>query len=166
MPRFIPRPVRLLTVALATAACSGGKEAPQIPLGQARADSAHAAAGVQVAPGAAAGTVGAAAGGAAEGQLPAKAQAAVDSANALFRKKQYAASLAQYRVAGAIVPQHAAPVYGIYMVAQATKDTKLADSALAEIRKRGGSALPSVHDFGDSASLKAAAKKPVKGTHD
>ena len=159
MTHSIARHVRLLTIAVLAAGCTGGKEAPKVPLATARADSAHAAAGVQLAVGDAAAT----GGGVTEGPLSAPAMAAIDSANALFRKKQYALALSQYRTAGVLVPQHAAPLFGVYMVAQATKDSKLADSALAEIRKRNGELPPAMHEFTDSASLKAGARKGVNG---
>ncbi|CAN5488451.1 hypothetical protein BH09GEM1_BH09GEM1_10730 [soil metagenome] len=49
-----------------------------------------------------------------------RANAALDTGNALYRKKQYAAALIHYREAAELAPQHAAPFFGIYMVARAT----------------------------------------------
>ena len=66
------------------------------------------------------------------------AKAALDSGNALFRKKAYPEALAQYRLASDRAPQHSAPLFGIYMVARATNNGALADSALAGIRQRNG----------------------------
>jgi hypothetical protein len=79
----------------------------------------------------------------------AAAAARLDSGNVAFRVKQYDVALGFYRGAADAVPNHAAPWYGIYMVAQATKNTALADSALkaVAIRNGGGELL-------DTASVK------------
>ncbi|HLA89242.1 MAG TPA: hypothetical protein VJL28_02280 [Gemmatimonadaceae bacterium] len=120
------RRARALLLVLATAvACDAKDEAPKVSLAQARADSAHRAAGVDPA-------------GVVPAGLSADAQAALDSGNALFRTKAYARALAQYRLASARAPSHAAPLFGVYMVARATGNQALADSALAGIRERGG----------------------------
>jgi len=79
------------------------------------------------------------------------AKAALDSGNALFRKRDYAGALAQYRAASALAPQHAAPLFGIYMVARATNDSAMADSALAGIRLRSGPLPSAPHSLSDSA---------------
>ena len=79
------------------------------------------------------------------------ARAALDTGNTLFRKKDYPGALAAYRRAGDLAPQHAAPIFGIYMIAKATNNTKLADSTLAEIRKRNGPLPETQHGFSDSA---------------
>jgi len=79
------------------------------------------------------------------------AKAALDSGNALFRKRDYAGALAQYRAASALAPQHAAPLFGIYMVARATNDAAMADSALAGIRLRSGPLPSAPHSLSDSA---------------
>ncbi len=81
--------------------------------------------------------------------LNAVAAARLDSGNVAFRVKQYDVALGYYRGAADAVPNHAAPWYGIYMVAQATKNTALADSALkaVAIRNGGGELL-------DTASVK------------
>jgi Flp pilus assembly protein TadD len=79
------------------------------------------------------------------------AKAALDRGNAFFRKSQFAEALTEYRAAAALAPQHAAPLFGIYMVGRATNNTALADSALAGIRLRGGSLSTSPHSFADTA---------------
>ncbi len=81
--------------------------------------------------------------------LNAVAAARLDSGNVAFRVKQYDVALRYYRGAAEAVPNHAAPWYGMYMVAQATKNTALADSALkaVAIRNGGGELL-------DTASVK------------
>ncbi len=79
------------------------------------------------------------------------AKAALDRGNALFRKSQFAEALTEYRAAAALAPQHAAPLFGIYMVGRAMNNTSLADSALAGIRLRGGSLSNSPHSFADTA---------------
>ena len=109
---------RIVLVACAIVACSTKDEPPKVPLGQitdtARArEQAHALLG------------------------PA-AKAALDSGNVLFRKKAYTEALAQYRAAAELAPQHSAPLFGIYMVARATNNKAMADSALDGIRRRNG----------------------------
>jgi hypothetical protein len=66
------------------------------------------------------------------------AAAHLDSANVAFRARQYDQAMGFYRKAALDVPEHAAPWYGIYMVAQATKNTALADSATSAIATRTG----------------------------
>ena len=75
--------------------------------------------------------------------LPPLAAAALDCANVAFRAGQYDSALAAYRSAAAAAPMHAAPLYGIYMVAKQQGDRALADSALAAVRVRtpGGGTL-------------------------
>lgn len=115
-----------------TLACRGGDDAPRIPLGQVTAaDSARAAV-------------------AAHALLGPAAKAALDSGNVAFRNKAYASALVHYRAASALAPQHAAPFFGIYMVARATNRAALADSALADIRARNGPLAPVPHSLNDS----------------
>ena len=126
------RAAALIAVSSAILACNSGSDAPKVPLGQRiPADSAQpisAAAHAIIGPG---------------------AKAALDTGNALYRKKQYAEALVHYRKASDLAPQHAAPFFGIYMVARATGNTLMADSALAAIRVRNGplpAAPRSLHD--------------------
>ena len=107
-------------IAAALVACSDVNPAPKIPLGRRAEHAASAAAAVAAVP------------------INANALVALDSGNALFRRKAYAAALVQYRVAAQRAPEHAAPLFGVYMVARATNDTRLADSALAGIKARAG----------------------------
>ena len=133
-------------LALAAIACGGGG-GPKVPL---TAEGATASApAIQ----------------AAHSLIGPAAQSALDSGNVLFRHKAYSAALTQYRAASALAPQHAAPLFGIYMVATATGDKALADSALAGIRARNGP-LPdmqsgSSHGMSDSA-LKAHVEQMKK----
>lgn len=91
--------------------------------------------------------------------LNAVAAARLDSGNVAFRVKQYDVALGFYRGAADAVPNHAAPWYGIYMVAQATKNTALADSALkaVAIRNGGGELLDTAsvknHKSGEAAGV-------------
>ena len=64
------------------------------------------------------------------------ARAALDSGNAAYRLKNYSGALRHYRAAALSAPEQAAPWFGIYMIAQATGDKSLADSATAEVRRR------------------------------
>jgi hypothetical protein len=129
-----PRAVAaFVAAALAMTGCSTASDAPKVPLGQrAPADSAQ-----PVSP-------------AAHAIIGPRAKAALDSGNALYRKKQYAAALVHYREASELAPQHAAPFFGIYMVARATGDTAMADSALAGIRLRNGPLPPAPRSLHDS----------------
>ena len=139
------RPRWMLWLAATALACdAGSSKAPKVALGQENADSARAAAGVQTAP-----------------TLGPDAKVALDSGNALFRKKAYPAALAQYRLAAARAPRHAAPFFGIYMVAQATANKVLADSALANIRANNATAPASGFDHSDTSlsKVRASGKK-------
>lgn len=118
-------------VAVFAIACSTRDEPPKVPLGQA-AQSAHAEQQ-------------------AHALLGPAAKAALDSGNALFRKKDFSGALARYRAAAELAPQHAAPLFGIYMVARATDNKAMADSALAQIRLRNGPMPAGPHNFSDSA---------------
>ncbi len=123
-------------VVLATAAAFGcsKSDAPKIPLSStSTADSVRAAASAHALIGPAAKT-------------------ALDSGNAAFRKKSYADALTHYRSASMLAPQHAAPFFGIYMVARAMNDTVLADSALSDIRRRNGPLAAVPHSQRDSAT--------------
>jgi hypothetical protein len=129
-----PHLAAALLLCLTTAACSD--RTPDA--GRARADSARttavASASTSPTPGSRA-------------ALAPDAAAALDRANAAFRAGRYDAALAAYRAAATRAPDHAAPYYGVYMVARATRNAALADSAMAAIRAR----TPSDGSLGDSA---------------
>jgi hypothetical protein len=144
-------PLSVITVFVL--ACGGGGGAPKVPLAQVATDSSARAME------------------AAHALIGPEAKAALDSGNVLYRHKAYAEALAQYRLASDRAPQHSAPLFGIYMVARATNNPVLADSAIAGIRSRNG-ALPDVpagmggapHSMSDSAlkQLRAQMKKGSK----
>jgi len=121
----------LLSALSSVLACSTKDEPPRVPIGRVT-DSAHAEQQ-------------------AHALLGPAAKAALDSGNVLFRKKSYTEALAEYRAAAALAPQHSAPLFGIYMVARATENRAMADSALAAIRRRNGPMPAGPHDFADSA---------------
>lgn len=130
------RPRALLTllvlVFVSVASACSKKEAPKIPLAQgAPLDSVRAMEKAHALIGPA-------------------ARAELDSGNAFYRKKEYTEALARYRAASELAPQHAAPLFGIYMVARVTNNKKLADSALAGIRLRNGPLPAAPHSLGDS----------------
>lgn len=104
-----------LTLALLAAAlvlgCDRGDEAPMVPLGQPAG---------QQAPGP---------------TITGEAKVALDSANVLFRARAYDLALAQYRRSAQLVPNDVTPLMGVLMVAQATNDSRLADSTMARIRE-------------------------------
>jgi hypothetical protein len=85
----------------------------------------------------AAGAASAAPGGPPPG-MTVKSAALLDSGNVAFRLKQYPVAQAFYEKAAAEVPDQAAPWYGVYMVAQAIKNQKLADSAMKMVSTRSG----------------------------
>jgi hypothetical protein len=120
----------LVAAASLLAACTT-QEAPRVPLGRA-ADSAHAERD-------------------AHALLGPAAKAALDSGNVLFRARAYDGALAEYRAAAALAPQHSAPLFGIYMVARATNNSAMADSALVGIRRRNGPMPAGPHSFADTA---------------
>lgn len=101
-------------------ACGNKEEAPMIPLGQATSPglSPH-------------GTV---------PSITGEAKVALDSGNNLYTAKAYALALAQYRRAAALARDAEAPLFGMLMVASATNDARLADSATKLLRALNDSA--------------------------
>lgn len=95
---------------------------------------------------------------------PARVKTALDSGNALYRKKDYAGALAQYRIAANVSGRDPAPFYGIAMVAQVTSNTALYDSALTAMRARGYGDEPGDHSANPAtdAPVKATEKAPAK----
>ena len=71
---------------------------------------------------------------AAEPALPSVAVAALDAGNLAYRAKEFETALAKYREAAQAAPQHAAPWFGIYMVANDMKNVALADSAMTQVK--------------------------------
>lgn len=92
----------------------GGSDAPKTPLGA----TPPAAATPASSPG-----------------LTGEAKIAIDSGNILFRLKAYDKALAQYSRSAELAPAEVAPLLGILMVADITKNSKLASETLPRIRK-------------------------------
>lgn len=138
----------MVFAAAAALGCKAEPVPPKVPLGQtAAADTTHPAPSARA-------------------EIGPEARAALDSGNALFRKKAYAGALVQYRAASALAPAHAAPLFGLYMVARATRDSAMADSVLAEIRKRNGPMTPAPHTMADTGLRRIhenVGKKPPTG---
>jgi len=106
--------------------CSGSnREAPKIPLDQANAGNT--------------GTSGASITGAISGE----AKTALDSGNILFRAKAYDRALAQYRRSARLAPTELAPLFGILMVTDVTKNARLADTTRARMRELNPAAADS-----------------------
>ena len=106
--------------------CGGSnRDAPKIPLDQANAGST--------------GTSGASTTGAISGE----AKTALDSGNMLFRAKAYDRALAQYRRSARLAPTELAPLLGILMVTDVTKNARLADSTRARMRELNPAAADS-----------------------
>jgi hypothetical protein len=85
------------------------------------------------------------------GMTPVSA-ALLDSGNVAFRMKQYPVARAYYERAAAAVPTLAAPWYGVYMVAQATSNQPLADSALKMVAQRSDGAALTAQEIGKAHS--------------
>ncbi len=149
MTRTTAQFTRLAMLLLVTAgACKSGEKAP---------DAAAAAPGAST-------------------ELTADAKVALDSGNTLYRagsaamtkkddveaKKMWEAALVQYRLSAERSPKHAAPYFGVYMVAGALKNTALADSALTWIRERGGDLPPGAMHTGRPPEVPPA--NPHAGT--
>lgn len=106
-------------VAVIVAACNSGDDAGKRPLAEVVGNSAASENAIPAG-------------------LTALSAAHLDSGNVSFRARQYDAALRYYRAAAADVPSHPAPWYGILMVAQATGNTALTDSATQAVAKRSG----------------------------
>jgi hypothetical protein len=118
----------------------GGSEAPKLPLG-------HPTSGVS-------GSRGAETPSAMSGE----AKAALDSGNILFRAKAFDRALAQYRRSAGLAPTEVAPLLGILMVTDVTKNARLADSTLARIRELNPAAADSSAAMSHAEILKAHAR--------
>jgi hypothetical protein len=97
------------------------------------------------------------------------AAAALDSGNVHYRAGRLDAALVAYRTAAQHAPDHAAPWYGVFMVAQQQKNATLADSAMAAIRARTSSAatltdstMSQVHAGG---AIGTTTKRPLPSGH-
>ena len=94
--------------------CSKKDEPPMVPLGQ--------AANPELSP---------------HGTVPSitgEAKVALDSGNKLYTAKSYDLALAQYRRAAALAPEAEAPLFGMLMVGNVTKNARLTDSATKLLR--------------------------------
>ena len=111
--------------AVVTISGCGGSEAPKTPLGQANQ-----------------GSIGGS-GAATTGPISGEAKAALDSGNILFRAKAYDRALAQYRRSAQLAPTELAPLLGILMVTDVTRNAKLADSTLSRMRELSPAAADS-----------------------
>lgn len=108
--------LRFCSFAAAMGICAcGGTDAPKTPLGGA---SSTAVAANEAVP-----------------AITGEAKLALDSGNRLFRAKAYDNALAQYRRSAGLAPTELAPLLGIMMVADVTKDSKLIEATLPRIRK-------------------------------
>ena len=111
----------LLATVFAASACQS-KAAEKVPLDQARDTAAALPAGHPAVTSA--------------GDLAPAARVALDSGNVAFKAKNYPEALRLYRVAADAAPRHAAPWFGVYMVAKATGNAALGDSAMKEVQRR------------------------------
>lgn len=86
-------------------------------------------------------------------KLPLTVIAALDSGNNAMRADDYPRAVAQYRLAVAGAPEHAAPWFGLYMAAKELKDSALADSAMRQVRAltNDSAVLPAHKEVADVA---------------
>jgi hypothetical protein len=63
-----------------------------------------------------------------------ESKAALDSGNLLFRAKAYDRALVEYSRSARLAPTALAPLLGILMVAEVTKNAKLSKSTLSRMR--------------------------------
>jgi hypothetical protein len=109
----------LLAAVLSAGGCRESEESPELPLDHPPLGGERASAA-----------------------LVGDARVALDSGNRLYSAKAYAAALEQYRRAAALAPEHDAPLFGIVMVANATADSALADSAATAMREQQAANRP------------------------
>lgn len=93
----------------------GGTDAPKTPLGEKSSKGVAANEGTPA--------------------ITGEAKLALDSGNMLFRAKAYDRALSQYRRSAQLAPTELAPLLGIMMVADVTKDSKLSEETLPRIRR-------------------------------
>jgi hypothetical protein len=115
----------------------GGSEAPKTPLGHANPEGIGASRTETRSP------------------MGGEAKTALDSANMLFRAKDYGRALAQYRRSAGLAPTELAPLLGILMVTDVTKNARLADSTLVRIRELNPAAADSSAAMSHAEILKA-----------
>lgn len=121
---FLTRGLSVVAVValVSAAACNSSDNAGRQPLASAgAAPSANATAGSEAT-------------GQSGPKLPLAALNALDAGNASYRAKNYAEAMAKYREATVAAPEHAAPWFGLYMVANAVKNAALADSAMTRVK--------------------------------
>jgi len=128
---------RFVCFAAAVSICGcKGSEAPKTPLGAAAIVSS----------------------GAPESPIPGltgEAKMALDSGNVFFRAKAYDMALAEYIRSADLAPTEVAPLLGIMMVADVTKNSKLAEATLPRIRKLDPSMADSSTVSSHSKMMKA-----------
>jgi hypothetical protein len=112
-----------LASAVTFSGCGG--EAPKVPLGHANPGSGGSLES------------------ATSGAIGGEAKTALDSGNMLFRAKAYDRALVQYRRSALLAPTELAPLLGILMVTNVTKNVKLADSTLSRMRELNPAATDS-----------------------
>ena len=115
MKKLIVSHAGIAALAMFTAGC-GGSDAPKIPLGAAKATAETPGNPPMSGP-------------------TGEARVALDSGNVLFRAKDYDQALVQYQRSAELAPNEVAPLMGIMMVADVTKNVKLAEDTRPRLRK-------------------------------
>lgn len=122
-----------LAAAASISGC-GGSEAPKVPLGHPNIGASEEAGPAPIA---------------------GEARVALDSGNILFRAKAYDRALVQYRRSSRLAPTELAPLLGILMVTDVTKNARLADSTLARMRELNPAAADSAAAMSHANIIKA-----------
>jgi len=146
-----------LVAAVTIGSCSGDRDAPKTPLDRASTASVGTSAAET--------RIG----------ITGEAKIALDSGNTLFRAKAYDRALAQYRRSARLAPTDLAPLFGILMVTDVTKNARLADSTRSRMRELNPAAADSSaamshaeivgeHSRTRKPAAAPPAKKPESGT--
>ena len=135
--KTVPGAVLLAMLALGACGRSAADDAPKLPLGHPRV-ATQGDSGERRGP-----------------TIRGEAKVALDSGNILYKAKAYPLALAQYRRAAVLAPDEEAPFFGVLMVANVTKNARLADSATTRIRELNASAT------GTSGALSAAELRDI-----
>ena len=117
-------------------ACGASDDAAKVPLGA----QAPAASEAPAAPGV---------------PLSEAAKDLLDAGNNAYRAKQFDVAIAKYREAAVAAPKHAAPWFGVYMAANAMKNTALADSANERVEALSAD-TSALNAHADAASIPGA----------
>ena len=131
-----------LAAAMIVWGCGGDRDAVRTPLGQSDPRSMGGGAAPSPSP------------------MGGEAKVALDSANLLFRAKAYDRALAQYRRSSRLAPGELAPLLGVLMIADVTKNKALADSTMPRIRELNPAAVDTAMSHAELLRVHPRTTKP------